>query len=133
MTLTQGRVYNTTPMIWHIHLQMVNNFLYFSEVNLWYFKFLSVFLVFFSPDKVFPSGLLAIVRKIFKYLFHVQAHMYYAHFNDFANLELHSHLNTVFMNFIMFHQEFNLLDPKETAPLDDLIHSMGLGSAVTAL
>ena len=74
----------------------------------------------------FPSTLSPIVRKIFKYLFHVQAHMFYAHFNEFVNLDLHSHLNTVLMNFILFHQEFNLLDPKETAPLDDLIQTMGL-------
>ena len=66
------------------------------------------------------------VRKIFKLLFHVQAHMYYAHFNDLLNHGLHAHLNTVLMNFILYHQEFNLLDPKETAPLDDLLQAMGL-------
>ena len=68
------------------------------------------------------------VRKIFKLLFHVLAHMYYAHFNDLLNHGLHSHLNTVFMNFILLDQEHNLLDQKETVPLEDLIQAMGLAS-----
>lgn len=74
----------------------------------------------------FPPTFMATVRKIFKLLFHVQAHMYYAHFSDFVNHELYSYLNTVLMNFILFQQEFHLLDPKETAPLDDLLLAMGL-------
>lgn len=52
--------------------------------------------------------------------------MFYAHYKDFINFELHVHLNTLFMDFMVFSQEFNLLDVKEMAPLDDLIHAMGL-------
>lgn len=74
----------------------------------------------------FPPTFMKTVRKIFKLLFHVLAHMYYAHFNDLLNHELHSHINTVLMNLFLYHQEFNLLDPKETAPLDDLLQAMGL-------
>lgn len=74
----------------------------------------------------FPPTFMTTVRKIFKLLFHVLAHMYYAHFNDLLNHELHSHINTVLMNLFLYHQEFNLLDPKETAPLDDLLQAMGL-------
>jgi len=74
----------------------------------------------------FPPTFMTTVRKIFKLLFHVLAHVYYAHFNDLLNHELHSHLNTVLMNFILYHQEFHLLDPKETVPLDDLLQAMGL-------
>ncbi|CAH3039943.1 unnamed protein product [Pocillopora meandrina] len=74
----------------------------------------------------FPATFLTTVRKIFKLLFHVLAHMYYAHFNNLLNHGLQSHINTVLMNFFLYHQEFNLLDPKETAPLDDLLQAMGL-------
>lgn len=56
----------------------------------------------------------------------MQAHMYCAHFNDFVYHELHSHLNTVLMNFVLFEQHYHLLDPKETVPLDDLLQAMGL-------
>lgn len=74
----------------------------------------------------FPPTFMTTVRKIFKLLFHVLAHMYYAHFNDLLNHGLHSHINTVLMNLFLYHQEFNLLDLKETAPLDDLLQAMGL-------
>lgn len=90
-----------------------------------YFNSLYIVLL-FSTGMTFPSTFMTTVRKIFKLLFHVQAHMYYAHFNDFVNHGLNSHLNTVLMNFILYHQEFHLLDPKETAPLDDLLQAMGL-------
>lgn len=74
----------------------------------------------------FPASFMTTVRKMFKLLFHVQAHMYYAHFYDFVNHQLCSHLNTVLMNFVLFEQEFHLLEPKETAPLDDLLQAMGV-------
>lgn len=74
----------------------------------------------------FPPTFMTTVRKIFKLLFHVQAHIFYAHFNDLLNHGLNSHLNTVLIHFILYHQEFNLLDPKETAPLDDLLQAMGI-------
>jgi len=76
--------------------------------------------------QTFPSTFLGAVKRIIKLLFHVQAHMFYAHYKDFINFELHLHLNTVFMDFMLFSQEFNLLDVKETVPLDDLIQAMGL-------
>lgn len=41
-------------------------------------------------------------------------------------MDLHPHLNCVFMNFVLFNQEFNTLDSKEMAPLDDLAQAMGL-------
>lgn len=74
----------------------------------------------------FPPTFMTTVRKMFKLLFHVQAHMFYAHFNDLLNHGLNSHLNTVLIHFVLYHQEFNLLDPKETVPLDDLLEAMGI-------
>ncbi|XP_047546682.1 MOB kinase activator 2 isoform X1 [Lutra lutra] len=68
----------------------------------------------------FPSSFEALVKKICKYLFHVLAHIYWSHFKETLALELHGHLNTLYAHFILFAREFNLLDPKETAVMDDL-------------
>jgi len=64
------------------------------------------------------------VKKICKYLFHVLAHIYSAHFKETLALELHGHLNTLYAHFILFAREFNLLDPKETAVMDDLTEAL---------
>ncbi|XP_045871346.1 MOB kinase activator 2 isoform X3 [Meles meles] len=68
----------------------------------------------------FPSSFEALVKKICKYLFHVLAHIYWSHFKETLALELHGHLNTLYAHFILFAREFNLLDPKDTAVMDDL-------------
>lgn len=72
------------------------------------------------PGREFPSSFEALVKKICKYLFHVLAHIYWSHFKETLALELHGHLNTLYAHFILFAREFNLLDPKETAVMDDL-------------
>ncbi|XP_065794117.1 MOB kinase activator 2 isoform X1 [Muntiacus reevesi] len=72
----------------------------------------------------FPSSFEALVKKICKYLFHVLAHIYSAHFKETLALELHGHLNTLYVHFILFAREFNLLDPKETAVMDDLTEAL---------
>ncbi|XP_029812816.1 MOB kinase activator 2 isoform X3 [Suricata suricatta] len=68
----------------------------------------------------FPSSFESLVKKICRYLFHVLAHIYWSHFKETLALELHGHLNTLYVHFILFAREFNLLDPKETAVMDDL-------------
>ncbi|XP_030187221.1 MOB kinase activator 2 isoform X1 [Lynx canadensis] len=68
----------------------------------------------------FPSSFESLVKKICKYLFHVLAHIYWSHFKETLALELHGHLNTLYVHFILFAREFNLLDPKDTAVMDDL-------------
>ncbi|XP_024604859.1 MOB kinase activator 2 [Neophocaena asiaeorientalis asiaeorientalis] len=60
----------------------------------------------------FPSSFESLVKKICKYLFHVLAHIYSSHFKETLALELHGHLNTLYVHFILFAREFNLLDPK---------------------
>ncbi|XP_031572534.1 MOB kinase activator 2-like isoform X2 [Actinia tenebrosa] len=74
----------------------------------------------------FPSHFVATVKKIEKLLFHVLVHLFFTHYLDFVNMGLHTHLNCAFMNFVIFNQEFNTLDPKEMAPLEDLAQLMGL-------
>lgn len=73
-----------------------------------------------STGREFPSSFESLVKKICRYLFHVLAHIYSSHFKETLALELHGHLNTLYVHFILFAREFNLLDPKETAVMDDL-------------
>uniref|UniRef100_A0A8C9JX90 MOB kinase activator 2 n=1 Tax=Panthera tigris altaica TaxID=74533 RepID=A0A8C9JX90_PANTA len=56
----------------------------------------------------FPSSFESLVKKICKYLFHVLAHIYWSHFKETLALELHGHLNTLYVHFILFAREFNL-------------------------
>lgn len=44
----------------------------------------------------FPRDFETHVRKILRLLFHVIAHVYFAHFREIALLGLHSHLNSTF-------------------------------------
>lgn len=70
--------------------------------------------------KEFPNSFESLVKKICRNLFHVLAHIYWAHFKETVALDLHGHLNTLYAHFIVFVREFNLVDPKETCIMDDL-------------
>ncbi|XP_027028984.1 MOB kinase activator 2a isoform X3 [Tachysurus fulvidraco] len=70
--------------------------------------------------KEFPNSFESLVKKICRYLFHVLAHIYWAHFKETVALDLHGHLNTLYAHFIVFVREFNLVDPKEMCIMDDL-------------
>uniref|UniRef100_A0A674NLU6 MOB kinase activator 2a n=1 Tax=Takifugu rubripes TaxID=31033 RepID=A0A674NLU6_TAKRU len=70
--------------------------------------------------KEFPNSFESLVKKICRYLFHVLAHLYWAHFKETVALDLQGHLNTLYAHFIVFIREFNLVDPKETCIMDDL-------------
>lgn len=79
------------------------------------------------PSKIgvpFPKTFLQIVKNIFKRLFRVYAHIYHSHFPKIVSLGEEAHLNTSFKHFIFFVQEFKLIDPKELAPLQELIDSL---------
>ncbi|XP_024862291.1 MOB kinase activator 2a isoform X2 [Kryptolebias marmoratus] len=70
--------------------------------------------------KEFPNSFESLVKKICRYLFHVLAHLYWAHFKETVALDLQGHLNILYAHFIVFVREFNLIDPKETCIMDDL-------------
>ncbi|XP_035646562.1 MOB kinase activator 2a isoform X1 [Oncorhynchus keta] len=70
--------------------------------------------------KEFPNAFESLVKKICRYLFHVLAHLFWAHFKETVALDLQGHLNTLYAHFIVFIREFNLVDPKETCIMDDL-------------
>ena len=69
----------------------------------------------------FPKHFVTIVKVIFKRLFRVYAHIYYTHFPHIVMLGCQYHLNTCFKHFIFFIDRFNLVEPKELAPLAELI------------
>lgn len=76
--------------------------------------------LFLPSGKEFPNSFESLVKKICRYLFHVLAHLYWAHFKETVALDLQGHLNTLYAHFIVFVREFNLVDPKETCIMDDL-------------
>lgn len=79
------------------------------------------------PSKIgvpFPKNFLAIAKTILKRLFRVYAHIYHQHFTEVQRLGEEAHLNTSFKHFIFFVQEFELIDSRELAPLQDLIDKL---------
>lgn len=83
------------------------------------------------PSKIgipFPKNFLMIAKTILKRLFRVYAHIYHEHFKEVVALGEEAHLNTSFKHFIYFVQEFDLIERKELAPLQELIGSLTSGS-----
>eukprot|EP01117_Protostelium_nocturnum_P011652 TRINITY_DN423_c0_g1_i2.p1 TRINITY_DN423_c0_g1~~TRINITY_DN423_c0_g1_i2.p1 ORF type:complete len:132 (+),score=29.76 TRINITY_DN423_c0_g1_i2:412-807(+) len=75
-------------------------------------------------DVPFPKTFKEIIKQIFKRLFRVYAHIYYSHFHKIVSLGEEAHLNTCFKHFYYFICEFNLVEKKEMAPLDELINNL---------
>ena len=71
--------------------------------------------------QTFPPGFREVIRRIFKRLFRVYAHIYHSHFRSIVALNVEAHLNTCFKHFIYFTKQFGLIDEKELAPLKELI------------
>ncbi|KAF3429702.1 hypothetical protein E2986_11079 [Frieseomelitta varia] len=79
------------------------------------------------PSKIgvpFPKNFLSIAKTILKRLFRVYAHIYHQHFSEVVQLGEEAHLNTSFKHFIFFVQEFNLIERRELAPLQELIEKL---------
>ncbi|XP_023386618.1 MOB kinase activator 1B [Pteropus vampyrus] len=79
------------------------------------------------PSKIgvpFPKNFMSVAKTILKRLFRVYAHIYHQHFDPVIQLQEEAHLNTSFKHFIFFVQEFNLIDRRELAPLQELIEKL---------
>lgn len=63
-------------------------------------------------------------RQILKRLFRVYAHIYCHHFDQITELGLQPHLNTSLKHFVLFCNQFDLVDQKEFGPLQELIQIM---------
>lgn len=75
------------------------------------------------PSKVgvpFPPNFQATVKSILRRLFRVYAHIYNHHFAHICALSVEAHLNTSYRHFLLFVTEFDIVDPKELAPLVEL-------------
>lgn len=96
----------------------------------------------------FPKNFLGMAKTILKRLFRVYAHIYHQHFPEVVQLGEEAHLNTSFKHFIFFvqvrlfvwselsdaserrtllvpcPQEFNLIERRELAPLQELIEKL---------
>merc|ERR1712226_1246102 len=73
----------------------------------------------------FPSNFEATyIRKVFRLLFHVIAHVYHAHFREIVLLQLHAHLNALFAHFVGFSVRFSLLEDKELEVMADLVDAL---------
>jgi hypothetical protein len=53
-------------------------------------------------DQQFPLNFDSLVRKMVRLLFHAVAHLYAVHFRQLIELQLHPHLNSLFLHFISF-------------------------------
>ncbi|KAI8854419.1 Mob1/phocein [Chytridium lagenaria] len=76
------------------------------------------------PTRSVSSRLRNTVRLIFKQLFRVFAHIYTAHADVIQQLSIEGHLNSLFTHFLFFGREFDLLDRKDFAPIQDLINDL---------
>ncbi len=64
------------------------------------------------------------LKKTYKRLFRVYAHIYLGHFQEVCALDAEAHLNSLFKRFVFFALSYDLLDSKETLPLDNLIKAL---------
>lgn len=71
--------------------------------------------------KPFPLNFTKTVQTIVRRLFRVYAHVYHEHFDLIQNLKSTEHLNTSFKHFMLFIQEFKLMDLQDLEPLQPLI------------
>ncbi|KAF8320726.1 Mob1/phocein [Clavulina sp. PMI_390] len=61
-----------------------------------------------------------VIKTIARRLFRVYAHIYSHHFEQICALGIEAHLNTSYRHFFLFINEFDLVDKRELAPLDEL-------------
>ncbi|CAF1230806.1 unnamed protein product [Adineta steineri] len=62
-------------------------------------------------DQQFPLYFDSLVRKMVRLLFHAVAHLYAVHYRQLIELQLHPHLNSLFLHFISFLITSNIISP----------------------
>ena len=77
--------------------------------------------VFPTDVSKFSKNFKSVVKKIFNRMFRVYAHLYYSHFVEIVELGIDEHLNTAFKHFMLFVNEFDLVEKTEQAPLKTII------------
>lgn len=87
---------------------------------------------FFDNDNIFPLKIGApfpqqfpvLMKTIFKRIFRIYAHIYCHHFHEITELGLQLHLNTSLKHYVLFANEFQLIQQKDYGPLEDLVETM---------
>ena len=69
----------------------------------------------FSPDFIL------VVKRMYRHLLQIIAHLYYHHFQILKELSLHCYLNSLMLHFAYFTKNFDLLESQDLEPLKDLI------------
>eukprot|EP00911_Craspedida_sp_UC1_P000764 UC1_evm5s583 len=77
-----------------------------------------------EPEVPFPKTFMPIVKKIFSRLYRVFVHVYYHHFERLVEIGAEAHINTCYKHFYLFISEFQLINPNELAPLQDLTDTL---------
>lgn len=72
----------------------------------------------------FPRNFISEVKQVYKRLFRLYAHIYYAHFTKMKGIGANAHLNTCFKHFTYFALEFNLIGKADIQPLESFIIKM---------
>ncbi|KAI9209897.1 cytokinesis-related protein [Polychytrium aggregatum] len=75
----------------------------------------------FPSSDVFPEQFLPTVKQIFKRMFRFYAHVYHNHLRELETIAVAPHFNTCFKHFILFVNEFDLVDQKELVPLMSIV------------
>lgn len=70
----------------------------------------------------FPQDFMDVCQTIFRQMFRVYAHLYWAHFTDpFYHLSLEKHLNSCFSHFVLTATALDMLKQHELEPMQPLI------------
>jgi MOB kinase activator 1 len=97
---------------------------YIDELFNWVSSEVSDTKLFPVEDGEFPRNFVTRVKNIFKRLFRVYAHIYYHHFEEIRKVGANAHLNSCFKHFVYFTLEYDMIEKKDMAPLQDLIDRM---------
>ncbi|CAO1422736.1 unnamed protein product [Diamesa hyperborea] len=73
-----------------------------------------------TTDIPFPNKFQSLSKKILTRLFRVFVHVYIHHFDRIVSIGAEAHVNTCYKHFYYFVTEFELIPPKEMAPLEEL-------------
>lgn len=66
-------------------------------------------------DQQFPLYFDSLVRKMVRLLFHTIAHLYEKHFQQLIDVQLHPHLNSLFLHFILFLITSNIISSPDSS------------------
>ena len=70
----------------------------------------------------FPQEFLDVCQAMFRQMFRVYAHLYWAHYREpFYELSLEKQLNSCFSHFVLTAMELNMMKPSELEPMQPLI------------